>query len=224
MGHSSSREFIYLAEETGLITDIGSWVLKEVCREYKRLLDKGLPPIKMSINVSGMQFLETDFATKILNIIDEFQLDPHFLIIEITESILMRKMDKAVLEIRKLQSHGIEVALDDFGTGFSSLMYIKSMNIDILKIAGSFLEDVPENETNATIVKQTVDLARSLNLKTVIEGIETHDQLAFLRRCDCATGQGYIYSRPLPAEEFEEYLEKEAFNLQLLKNRRQATG
>lgn len=201
-------EFIYLAEETGLITDIGSWVLKEVCREYKRLLDKGLPPIKMSINVSGMQFLETDFATKILNIIDEFQLDPHFLIIEITESILMRKMDKAVLEIRKLQSHGIEVALDDFGTGFSSLMYIKSMNIDILKIAGSFLEDVPENETNATIVKQTVDLARSLNLKTVIEGIETHDQLAFLRRCDCATGQGYIYSRPLPAEEFEEYLEK----------------
>lgn len=205
-GMVSPNEFISFAEETGFIINIGEWVFREVCQNYRQWVDKGLPNIKVSVNISSIQFFENNFIQNILNTLNEFKLEPNFLIIEITESIFMLKVNKVISDIKKLQSLGIQVALDDFGTGFSSLAYFKSFNIDILKIDGSFIRSVILDETSNIITKTIIELAEKLKIKLVAEGIEKHEQLNYLKELSCYAGQGYIYSKPLFTEEFAKVL------------------
>jgi len=177
--------------------------LREVCAHYRSWLDKGLPAVKISINFSAVQFLEQNFVENIMETIKEFQLDPRFLIMEITESVLMEKTEKAKADIRRLQSYGIQVALDDFGTGFSSLAYLNSFKIDILKIDGSFIKNSITDEKSSIITKSIINMARELKIKLVAEGIEKWQHLSYLKNLNCFAGQGYIYSKPLPPEDFE---------------------
>lgn len=201
-------EFIPLAEETGLIINLGKWMLREVCRTYKEWLENGLPAIKVSINYSAIQFFEENFIENTKNVIDEFGLDPHFLIMEITESILIDNSKEMMSIIKNLKDFRIQIALDDFGTGYSSLAYLNSLNIDILKIDRSFIKNVVLDETSTIITTYVIDLARKLRIKLVAEGVETWEQLSFLRKLNCYTGQGYIYSKPIPKQEFEALLRK----------------
>lgn len=196
------KEFIHLAEETGYIIDLGNWVLREVCSNYKQWLKDKLPGIKVSINYSGAQFFEKGFIENIKRTIDEFGLDANFLIIEITENIFMCNSKRIILEIEKLRDLGIQIALDDFGTGFSSLAYLNEFPVDVLKIDRSFIKNIPTNEISTKITENIVKLAQELRVKIVAEGIENWNQLSFLRKVNCYTGQGYLYSKPIPQEDF----------------------
>jgi PAS domain S-box/diguanylate cyclase (GGDEF) domain len=208
-GMVSPNEFISLAEETGYIINLGNWMLHEVCRNYKKWMEEGMPPIKVSVNYSSIQFFERNFVENILNIISEYELNPHFLIMEITESVFMKNPEKAIVDIKRLQGEGIQVALDDFGTGFSSLSYLNSFNIDILKIDRSFIKNVMVDDASTIITRSVIDLAQELKIKLVAEGIENWDQLSYLKDLNCYTGQGFIYNKPMPTWEFEQLLSKE---------------
>ncbi|MGO1469271.1 MAG: EAL domain-containing protein [Tissierella sp.] len=201
-------EFIRIAEETELIINIGKWVLKEVCKSYKKWIDKGLSNMKIGVNFSPIQFFEMNFVDNIKAIIEGFKLNPDFLMVEITESVLLKNKKKVLRDIKALQDMGIEIALDDFGTGFSSLSYLSSLNIDVLKIDKSFIDGLPLNITNSSITRATIKLAKELKIKVVAEGIENWDQLSYLRTLNCKMGQGYIYSKAQPLEKFEEFLHK----------------
>ncbi|MDF3001131.1 MAG: domain S-box/diguanylate cyclase protein [Bacillota bacterium] len=205
-GMVSPNEFISLAEESGFIINLGNWMLREVCRNYRKWMEGGMAPIKVSVNYSSIQFFERNFVENILNIIEEYGLNPHFLIMEITESVFMKNPEKAILDIKRLQSEGIQVALDDFGTGFSSLSYLNSFNIDILKIDRSFIKNVMLDEASTIITRSVIDLAQELRIKLVAEGIENWDQLAYLRDLNCYSGQGFLYNKPMPISDFEQLL------------------
>lgn len=208
-GMVSPNEFIPLAEETGFIINLGNWVLREVCSNYKKWMDQGMAPINVSVNYSSIQFYERNFVENILNIIKEFDLEPSFLIMEITESVFMKNPEKAIVDITRLQSHGIQVALDDFGTGFSSLSYLNSFNIDILKIDRSFIKNVMIDDVSTIITRSVIDLAQELRIKLVAEGIENWEQLSYLKDLNCYSGQGFLYNKPMPIDEFEQLLVKE---------------
>lgn len=207
-GLVSPNEFIPIAEETGLIVDIGKWVLSEVCKNYKEWLDSNLPSIKVAVNFSSIQFLEKDFVKNITRIIDEFGLKPNFLIIEITESVLVKNTKKAASDINSLQSLGVQLALDDFGTGYSSLSYLKSFNIDILKLDASFIKNIPLDGSSTAITSSVINLTKELKIKLVAEGIENWEQLSYLQRANCYLGQGYLYSKPVNIKDFETILVK----------------
>lgn len=196
-GMVSPAEFIPLMEETGFIVDVGRWLLKEVCLDHKKWQSEGVPPVKVSINYSSIQFAEESFVENIQMILDQQKFNPRFLIIEITESVLIDNARKVISELQRLQEMGIKIALDDFGTGFSSLSYLSTFKIDVLKIDGSFIQKIPSNRTSTVITQSVIDLARELNIKLVAEGIETLEQLSYLQMFNCHTGQGYLYSKPL---------------------------
>lgn len=200
-------EFIPLAEETELIIDIGKWMLREICSHYRKWLSYKLPDFKVSLNFSSIQFLEKNFVKNIENIINEFGLDPSFLIIEITESELIKNPDKVNNDIKKLRSLGILVALE-FGTSLSSLSRLMSSNIDILKIDGSFIKNITLDETSTIITKNIINMAHELNIKVVAERIEKIEQLTTLNNYKCYAGQGFIYGKPVPLEDIEKILAK----------------
>lgn len=202
------NEFIHLAEETGVIIKIGKWVITQVCEDYKRWQNMGLPSIKVAANVPGIQLMESDFANKIKNTIDEYGLSPEFLIIEITENVLLNNIDKTVSNIETLRSLGIKIALNNFGEGFCSIAYLNRFNVDIIKLNGSFLKGVPLNSTNCAIVESVIQLARGLKIKLVIEGIENWDQLIYLKYLNCFAGKGYLYGEGVDSEEIEKVLAK----------------
>jgi len=206
------NEFISLAEETGFITNIGNWMLNEVCFNYRQWLNDGLQAIKISINYSSIQFFEENITDNIRNTIKEYNLDTNFLIVELTESVLIKNTQKLASVIKNLHNLGIQVALDDFGTGFSSLSYLNSYNIDILKIDQSFIKNVLIDENSTIITKTIIYLAHELKLKLVAEGIENWKQLSFLRNLNCHVGQGYLYSKPVPLKEFVNILIKRKCN------------
>ncbi len=197
------KEFIPMAEETGYIINIGNWLIEEVCKSYNEWLNKGMPKIKISVNYSAIQFFENNFVENIINTIKKYRLTPSFLIIEITESILIDNTDKAISDIKRLKAYGIQIALDDFGTGFSSLSYLSSLKIDILKIDRSFIKNISIENNSTIITKNIINMAQELNIKLVAEGVEKPNQLEFLRNINCYAGQGYIYSKPLPKSDFE---------------------
>lgn len=207
-GLVESEEFVSLAEDTGKIIDIGKWVLRQVCVDYRKWLIDGLPPIKVSVNFSAVQFLEKDFAENVKKIIEEFDLDPTFLIMEITENILLGNVEKSNSDINSLREMGIEVAIDDFGTGYSSLIYLNSFNIDIIKLDKSFIKNIPIDLASVSITKTVVKLAKELKIKFVAEGIETYDQLQLLKSLNAIGGQGFLYAKPGPVAEFEKILRK----------------
>jgi diguanylate cyclase (GGDEF)-like protein len=199
-------EFIFLAEDSGFIIDIGNWTLRKVCETYQKWVNDGLAPIKMSINYSSIQIQEKNLVANIKDVLKEFQLNPHFLVIEITESFLMDNTDDIIANIQSLQAFGIQVALDDFGTGYSSLQYLNSFNLDIIKLDKTFIKNALSDNTCDIITKTVINLARELGIKIVVEGIETLEQVAYLQKLDCHIGQGFLYSKPVPLHEFEKLI------------------
>jgi two-component system CheB/CheR fusion protein len=201
LGLVAPADFIPLAEETGLIVPIGEWVLETACKQARFWQDQGLPPIRMAVNISGRQFRESDFVDTVERILQESGLDPQFLELEVTESVVMENVEKSIMTWIDLKVLGISLSIDDFGTGYSSLSYLKQFPIHSLKIDRTFVRDITSDTNDAAIASAIIGLAHSMGLKVVGEGIETEEQLRFLKDGGCNMGQGYLFSRPLPAEE-----------------------
>lgn len=196
--------FIPLAEETGLIKPIGEWILKETCQQGKIWLDQGLPPITLAVNISPVQFRYNDLLSSIELTLKETQFPAHLLEVEITESVLMSHEQEAIEILNKIRELGVRIAIDDFGTGYSSLSYLKKMPLDVLKIDKSFVDDIPHKKDDMEIATTIVGMAHTLRLKVLAEGVETIEQLNFLRDQGCDYYQGYLMSKPIPADEFEQ--------------------
>ncbi|AHM57623.1 putative signaling protein (plasmid) [Peptoclostridium acidaminophilum DSM 3953] len=198
--------FIPIAEENNLIVPIGKWVLNEACRQNKKWQDMGLNPITMAVNVSLKQFEQDDFVDTVSQILEDTGLDPQYLELEITESIPVENISKTIDMLSRLSSLGVRLSMDDFGTGYSSLGQLKKLSIDTLKIDRSFVSDINKNTDNTQIVSTIIAMANILNLHVVAEGIETDNQLSFLRENSCNMGQGYLFSRPLGKDAFLKFL------------------
>ncbi len=199
-------EFIPILEETGLIVQVGEWVLRSACIQAKRWQKLYESPLRVAVNLSGRQFSGHELSATLRNILHEAQLDPHLLEVEITESTVMRD-DRRTMEVfNTLSELGVGIAIDDFGTGYSSLGYLKRFPIDTLKIDRSFIRDISTDPDDAAIVSAIIALADSLNLRVIAEGVETEAQNAFLCDQGCQTIQGYLFSRPMPADQLEQLL------------------
>jgi EAL domain-containing protein (putative c-di-GMP-specific phosphodiesterase class I) len=207
-GIISPDEFIPVAEDTGLIVDIGAWVLETACGQNKTWQSSGLPPLTISVNMSVKQFQHEKFLATISNAIKNTSLDPRYLELEITENILLQDAEKTIKMLNELKDMGIRLAMDDFGTGYSSFNYLIRFPLDIIKIDMSFIKNITEQAEHAAVVEAIISMSHSLNLKVVAEGVETQQQLDLLREFGCDEIQGYYYSRPLPSKEFTELLEK----------------
>lgn len=201
-------EFIPIAESTGLIIPMGKWLLHEVCSYYKSWRDRWLPEIKVSVNYSALQFHQVNFVNEILETIDSFGLDPSFMILEITESVLINQGKQTERDLMELKKKGIQVAIDDFGTGYSSLTYLSSINVDVLKIDRALIEDLTKREKSAKILIAIINLAKDLNMRLVAEGVSEWAHLEFLKCHKCYAGQGYLFSKPLNLIHFENMLKQ----------------
>lgn len=201
-GIVSPAEFIPLAEETGLILPIGEWVIKEACRQMKEWEKEGRSKVKVSVNVSARQFNDTDLSWKVKKILEEEKVDPRNLEIEITESVMLN-IEESSFIIKELKKLGVKIAIDDFGAGYSSLNVIKNVEIDTLKIDKSLIDEVLSNRRNMFILAAIIDVGKKLDAEVIVEGIETEEQLVALKEFD-VVGQGYFYSRPLPAKQLEQ--------------------
>jgi diguanylate cyclase (GGDEF)-like protein/PAS domain S-box-containing protein len=206
LGMVSPGDFIPLAEETGLIVPIGRWVLETACSQARDWVEKGRPPVSMAVNISGRQFNQPRFVEMVEGILAETGLNPDLLELEITESVLMENIEKTKRILADIKMLGIRLAIDDFGTGYSSLGYLKRFPIDTLKIDRSFIREVTTDANDRAITNAVIALADTMNLEVVAEGIETAEQLRFLQESGCRLGQGFLFSRPRPAEEVEDLL------------------
>ncbi|WP_445369621.1 putative bifunctional diguanylate cyclase/phosphodiesterase [Methylomonas sp. BW4-1] len=202
-------QFIPVAEEIGLIAEIGEWVLKEVCRQGRRWLDAGLPPIKLAVNLSPHQLRHGDIAVSIAAILSQTGFPPELLELELTESALMERETEVVLVLCKLQALGVRLAIDDFGTGYSSLAYLKHFPLDILKIDKTFIDDIPQLEDDKEIASAIIGMGHTLRLQVLAEGVETQEQLDFLQEHGCDFYQGYLKSPALAAAEFSALLQSQ---------------
>jgi diguanylate cyclase (GGDEF)-like protein len=205
-------DFIPLAEETGLIVPIGEWVLATACARTKAWQDEGLSKLSVAVNLSARQFADPLLLPMLSRIIRASGLDPSCLELEITESMVMSYADSAVLVLKNLKTFGVQIAIDDFGTGYSSLAYLKRFPIDTLKVDRSFIRDIPADSDDKKITRAIIAMAHSLKLKVVAEGVETADQLSFLRAQRCDTVQGYFLHRPLPEAEVADVLKLNRLN------------
>ncbi|MFS0776975.1 EAL domain-containing protein [Neobacillus sp. 3P2-tot-E-2] len=203
LGMISPDEFIPLAEETGIILPLGEWVLKSACLQNKIWQDMGYTPIPVSVNISMRQFYDENFVESVMNLLKETNLDAHYLDLEVTESISMANINSVICRLNELKEMGISISIDDFGTGYSSLSYLKKFPINTLKIDRSFVKDITSNSENRAIVKTIISMANNLNLDVIAEGVETEEELLFLKSNGCLVVQGYLFSPPLSGEEFE---------------------
>ncbi|TRO83908.1 putative bifunctional diguanylate cyclase/phosphodiesterase [Desulfuromonas acetexigens] len=199
-------DFIPMAEETGLIVPIGSWVLRTACEQCMAWQHAGLAPIRVAVNLSARQFHQQDLPDVVAGILQETGIDPECLELEITESILMQNMETTVDQLVRLMSLGVKISIDDFGTGYSSLNYLKRFPLHALKIDRSFVKDIGEDSDDTSIVSAVIALAHTLSLEVVAEGVETEAQRQFLRDQNCDRYQGFLMSRPVPAERIREML------------------
>jgi diguanylate cyclase (GGDEF)-like protein/PAS domain S-box-containing protein len=199
--------FIPVAEECGLIGPLSEWVLREACRQNKAWQDEGLPPARVSVNLSARQFQQHDIAKLVTQVLAETGLEPQYLELELTESTIMRNAEEAVLMLNALHALGIGLAIDDFGTGYSSLSYLKRFPVDRLKIDRSFVSDIGTSGDDETITSAIIALAHSLNLQVIAEGVETLEQLDFLKDRACDEMQGFYFSRPIPRDAIPELLQ-----------------
>ena len=206
LGMVSPDQFIPIAEQSNLIEIIGEWVLKEACRQTKLWHTKGFDWIKIAVNFSGRQLKQSNLFHMLSQILINSGLDSHFLELELTEQILVENVKLSVQKMNLINKLGIQIALDDFGTGYSSLSYLQQFPFNVLKIDRCFVRNIDQNPTNAIITKTIIDMAHQLNLKVVAEGVETEAELAFLVKHECDDVQGYLFSRPLPTQEFEQLL------------------
>ena len=211
MGRISPAYFIPLVEEVGLIEQIGDWVLHTACRQNQAWRDAGLPPIAMSVNVSARQFSQADWIARVFEALEQSRLDPNCLELELTESLIMQDVGKAVATMQHLRARGVQFSIDDFGTGYSSLSALKNFPVGRLKIDKSFIHDIGAASTNVKAVAGAViSLGHKLDLRVIAEGVETAEQLAFLRENDCDEMQGMYFSWPVPAAKIEQLLRSPA--------------
>jgi diguanylate cyclase (GGDEF)-like protein/PAS domain S-box-containing protein len=200
-------QFIPVAEDCGLILPIGAWVLREACTQSRAWTDAGLPPMTMAVNISAAQFRSEGFLEQKFEIMSEVGIDPQFLEVEITESVLMKHTDVAATTLRALRDKGVRVSVDDFGTGYSSLSYLRKFPLDSLKIDQSFVRQITPKPEDAGIVSAIISMGQGLNLRVIAEGVETVEDLAFLKAHNCDEAQGYLFSRPIPASAMVRWLE-----------------
>lgn len=207
-GHGiiSPDKFIPVAEENGQIIGLGSWVLREACRQNKAWQDAGLPRLKVAVNLSARQLQDNAFVPLVVQTLAETGLQPHYLELELTESALMGDTADTICKLLHLKEMGISISVDDFGTGYSSLSYLKHLPIDTIKVDRSFVRDIANDPDDAAIVDAIVAMAHSLHLNVVAEGVETLEQLAFLQRRNCQQAQGYYFARPLDPQQFEAFV------------------
>lgn len=206
-------KFISLAEDTGLIVPFGKWVLHTACRQTRAWQDAGLKPTVMAVNVSNRQFKEKDFIDTVKNILADTNVDPHYLELEVTESCIMEDVKHNLEILHELKAFGVKLSIDDFGTGYSSFEYLKNMPVNVLKIDISFIREITKNSDNAAIVKAIIQVAHTLKLEVVAEGVETKEQLNLLHTLHCDKIQGYLVSKPLPQSAEIERFMKEAWHL-----------
>lgn len=206
LGVISTAEFIPIAEDSGLILPIGEWVLRNATTQLKRWIDNGMEPMAVAVNLSAVQFHNTGLPQLITQILEEADLPPEYLELELTEGVAMDDPLAAIAVMDKLHELGIRMSIDDFGTAYSSLSYLKRLQVYKIKIDQSFVRDITIDQEDKAIVDAIISLARSLGLKTIAEGVETEQQLTFLRDRGCHEIQGYYYSKPLPADEFEAFV------------------
>ncbi len=210
-GNVPPSQFIPLAEENGLIIPISEWVLRKACSQAKVWHDAGIPPFDVAVNISAMHLHQCNLVQVVGQILEETQLDPRYLDLEITESTLMHNAEEAIRVLSLLKEMGVRISIDDFGTGYSSLSYLKKLPIDALKIDHSFIRDITTNFWDAAIAGAVTAMAHNLKLKVIAEGVETLEQLEFLRSIHCDEVQGYFISRPMPADQIAELLMENKF-------------
>jgi EAL domain-containing protein (putative c-di-GMP-specific phosphodiesterase class I) len=195
-------EFIPLAEATGLVVQVGEWVLETACAQAQVWKQAGLPPIRLAVNVSAREFT-SGLPGRVKETLTRYGLEPAWLELEITESTLMHNIDRVIGIMDRITALGVTLSLDDFGTGYSSLSYLKRFPIDTLKIDRSFTTGIPSDANDCAIASTIISIAQQLKHKVIAEGVETVEQLAFLKSSGCDEVQGYLFSRPLTAEAFE---------------------
>ena len=207
-GLIAPMEFIPLAEEIGLIVPIGEWIMHSACKQIRVCQENGFPSMCVTVNISGIQLKQKNFIETVVKALNDNHLDPQYLELELTESILVESLEKAIRILNELKSLGVRISIDDFGTGYSSLNYLKRLPIDILKIDRSFVKDIFIDPGNEAIIKAIVTLARSLNLEVIAEGVETAQQMAYLHELGCDKMQGYLFSPPLPTDSLMKLLKE----------------
>jgi EAL domain-containing protein (putative c-di-GMP-specific phosphodiesterase class I) len=211
-GRVPPLKFIQVAEDSGLILPIGDWVLREACTQARAWVDQGLPFTTMAVNVSAVQFRDEHFLEGIFAALADTGLDPGSLELELTESVLMQQPELAASILKKLRDKGVTVSVDDFGTGYSSLSYLKKLPLDILKIDQSFIRKLSENPDDAAIAIAIISMGQSLNLRVIAEGVESAEDLEFLRTHGCDEAQGFYFSQPVPPKEFARLLGERPFH------------
>jgi diguanylate cyclase (GGDEF)-like protein len=206
LGMIAPADFIPIAEESGQILPIGEWVLRSAVTQLKDWMDGGLTPMTMAVNLSAVQFRHPHLPELVAQILDEAKLAPHCLELELTEGVAMDDAPAAIAVMDRLHARGVRMSIDDFGTGYSSLSYLKRFKVHRLKIDQSFVRDIGEDPEDRAIVSAIISLADSLGLQTIAEGVETEGQLTFLCEQGCKEVQGYYFSKPLPADQFEAFV------------------
>ncbi|MDJ0759399.1 MAG: EAL domain-containing protein [Woeseiaceae bacterium] len=207
-GLVSPEEFVQLAEESGLIVELGKWLIERACSNFRDLLDRGVSLNEMSINVSARQLRDQEFVAHVTDTLESFDLDPSLITLEVTETVVAHNKDVVVSLLESLRRTGIRVAIDDFGTGYSSLSYLQNLPFDIIKIDRSFVEKIESDDSSANICTTIIKMAHELGKIVVAEGVETPQQFEFLKKHDCEIVQGYIYSRPLSVDHLQLMIEK----------------
>ena len=205
-GMISPVKFIPIAEETGLIIAIGEWVLHTACKQVKLWQNAGFDSLRVAVNLSSRQFSQIDLRKQLVQILIATGIDPKCIELELTESMLVQNTEVAIGRLKALKALGVEIAMDDFGTGYSSLSYLQQFDFDILKIDRSFIHKIGKKSNKAAITKAIIEMAKSLNLRLIAEGVETESELAFVYQHQCDEIQGYLFSPPVPAHEFQELL------------------
>ena len=200
-------QFVPIAEDCGLIIQIGRWVLREACRQARAWQDAGLPPVPITVNVSAVEFRDNGFVESVRRTLSETGLEARYLGLELTEGVLMEDAESTAAVLQELKVMGVQLAVDDFGTGYSSLSYLRQFPIDVLKIDQSFVNQITVDPDDSSIVSAIINMGKSLKHLVVAEGIETQEQRAYLQAQRCAEGQGYLFSRPLPAAQFAQLLQ-----------------
>lgn len=206
-GWVSPADFIPVAEDSGLIVPLTQWVLRQACEQAQAWRGKGLPPLCMSVNVSPIDFRQRDFVDNLADILKQSGLPPARLELEITESVLMQNVDETVAILQKIKAMGVRLALDDFGTGYSSLSYLRRFPIDVLKIDQSFVRGLNVNSQDAQLISAIIGMGKSLELNIIAEGVETVEQLNFLKTQQCEEGQGFLFSKAVPPKDFAQMLQ-----------------
>jgi EAL domain-containing protein (putative c-di-GMP-specific phosphodiesterase class I) len=201
MGLLPPGKFIEIAEDTGLVVPIGEWVLATACMQQRKWSEQGLPPVRVAVNLSPRQFMHRHLIDDIMKVLQETKCDTRYVELEITEGTVMHNAQHAIALLERLKAMGVRIAIDDFGTGYSSLAYLKRFPIDSLKIDRSFVADVPLDPGNTAITQAIIAMAHKLGLKVIAEGVETAEQLAFLREHGCEELQGYYFSTPVSVDE-----------------------